>query len=103
MAGTAVQKMLKRDPHCWHLFLLRGRRSGLIRVLWRDGQGMGLYAKRLERDRFIGGGHLAGELSRTKRVHALGGQRDARSVYTARPRRGCIGVIPLCRRGRQER
>jgi transposase len=37
MAGTAVQKMLKRDPHCGHLFLLRGRRGGLIRVLWRDG------------------------------------------------------------------
>jgi transposase len=31
----------------------RGRRGGLIKVLWHDGQGMCLFAKRLERGRFI--------------------------------------------------
>jgi len=33
--------------------LLRGRRGGLIKVLWHDGQGMCLFSKRLERGRFL--------------------------------------------------
>ena len=48
-----VQEMLKRNPHDGHLFVFRGRRGGLIKVLWHDGQGMCLFAKRLERGRFI--------------------------------------------------
>ena len=48
-----VQETLKRDPHGGHLFVFRGRRGGLIKVLWHDGQGMCLFAKRLERGRFI--------------------------------------------------
>jgi transposase len=48
-----VQETLKRNPHNGHLFVFRGRRGGLIKVLWHDGQGMCLFAKRLERGRFI--------------------------------------------------
>ena len=48
-----VQETLKRDPHCGHLFVFRGRSGGLIKVLWHDGQGMCLFSKRLERGRFI--------------------------------------------------
>jgi len=48
-----VQEVLKRDPHNGHLFVFRGRRGGLIKVLWHDGQGLCLLAKRLERGRFI--------------------------------------------------
>jgi transposase len=48
-----VQETLKRDPHGGHLFVFRGRRGGLIKVLWHDGQGLCLFAKRLERGRFI--------------------------------------------------
>ena len=48
-----VQEALKRDPHCGHLFVFRGKRGCLIKVLWHDGQGMCLFAKRLERGRFI--------------------------------------------------
>jgi transposase len=48
-----VQELLRRDPHSGHLFVFRGRRGGLIKVLWHDGQGMCLYAKRLECGRFI--------------------------------------------------
>lgn len=36
-----------------HLFVFRGRRGSLIKVLWHDGQGMCLFARRLERWRFI--------------------------------------------------
>src|SRR5258707_4637342 len=48
-----VQERLKRDPHGGHLFVFRGRRGGLIKVLWHDGQVLCLFSKRLERDRFL--------------------------------------------------
>jgi transposase len=48
-----VQETLKRNPHNGHLFVFRGRRGGLLKVLWHDGQGMCLFAKRLERGRFV--------------------------------------------------
>jgi transposase len=51
--AVLVQETLKRNPHSGHLFVFRGRRGGLIKVLWHDGQGMCLFAKRLERGRFI--------------------------------------------------
>jgi transposase len=51
--AVLVQETLKRNPHNGHLFVLRGRRSGLLKVLWHDGQGMCLFAKRLERGRCL--------------------------------------------------
>jgi transposase len=39
-----VQEKLKHDPHSGHLFCFRGRRGGLLKVLWHDGQGMCLFA-----------------------------------------------------------
>jgi transposase len=48
-----VQETLKRNPHSGHLFVFRGRRGDLIKCLWHDGQGMCLFAKRLERGRFL--------------------------------------------------
>lgn len=48
-----VQETLRQDPHKGHLFVFRGRRGDLIKVLWHDGQGMCLFAKRLEKGRFI--------------------------------------------------
>jgi len=47
--ALVVQETLKRDPHCGHLFVFRGKRGGLIKVLWHDGQGMCLLAKRSAR------------------------------------------------------
>jgi transposase len=48
-----VQEALGRDPHAGDLYVFRGRRGNLIKVLWHDGLGISLYAKRLERGRFI--------------------------------------------------
>lgn len=48
-----VQQGLGRDPFCGELFVFRGRRGDLIKLLWHDGVGLSLYAKRLERGRFI--------------------------------------------------
>lgn len=51
--ALVVQETLKRDPNNGHLFVFRGRRGDLIKVLWHDGQGAGPFSKRLERGRFI--------------------------------------------------
>src|SRR5271169_6802429 len=48
-----VQETLKRDPHAGDLFVFRGRRSDLIKIIWHDGQGACLFTKRLERGRFL--------------------------------------------------
>ena len=48
-----VQERLMRDPYSGHLFVFRGRRGDLVKLLWNDGQGMCLFAKRLERGRFL--------------------------------------------------
>ena len=55
MNGLALQaqQALKRDPHAGDLFVFRGRRGNLVKVLWHDSLGMSLYAKRLERGKFI--------------------------------------------------
>lgn len=55
MNGLAlqVQQGLLRDPHAGDLYVFRGRRGDLLKILWHDGLGMSLYAKRLERGRFI--------------------------------------------------
>jgi transposase len=51
---TAIaQTVLEQKPFSGHVFVFRGRRGDLIKVLWWDGDGMCLFAKRLERGRFI--------------------------------------------------
>jgi transposase len=51
--AALVQEKLAQDPFCGHLFVFRGRRGDLLKVLWYDGQGLCLFAKRLERGRFV--------------------------------------------------
>ncbi len=55
MNGLAlqVQQALQRDPHAGDVYVFRGKRGDLVKIFWHDGLGMSLYAKRLERGRFI--------------------------------------------------
>ncbi|AHE56580.1 IS66 family insertion sequence element accessory protein TnpB [Sphingomonas sanxanigenens] len=55
MQGLAllVQQGLKRDPHGGDLYVFRGRAGSLVKIVWHDGIGMSLYAKRLEKGRFV--------------------------------------------------
>jgi transposase len=48
-----VQEALGRDAHAGDLYVFRGRRGDLIKCLWHDGLGLSLYAKRLEKGRFL--------------------------------------------------
>ncbi len=44
---------LEQDPFSGHVFVFRGRRGDLVKLLWWDGDGLCLFAKRLERGRFV--------------------------------------------------
>jgi transposase len=51
--SALVQNSLESNPFCGHIFVFRGRRGDLLKLLWWDGTGLCLLAKRLERGRFI--------------------------------------------------
>ena len=48
-----AQDVVKQSPYSGHIFVFRGKRSDRIKILWWDGTGLCLYAKRLERGRFV--------------------------------------------------
>jgi transposase len=102
-----VQQALGRDPHAGDVYVFRGKQGGLLKILWHDGLGMSLYAKRLER----GGRRLPTSAwpsprrsSATCWTALIGGTRNARGGprrraevrgYTAPPQCGSLlGVIP---------
>ncbi len=47
-----VQEHLKQDPFSGQLFVFRGRRADLIKILYWDGSGLCLFSKRLEQGQF---------------------------------------------------
>lgn len=51
--SVLVQEVLEKDPFAGHLFVFRGRRGDLVKVLYWDGEEFCLFAKRLERGRFV--------------------------------------------------
>ena len=59
-----VQTALQENPFSGQVFVFRGRRGDLIKVLWFDGDGLCLFAKRLERGRFLSGHKRRAERSR---------------------------------------
>jgi transposase len=44
---------LAQDPFSGSLFVFRGKRGDLLKILWWDGQGFCLFSKRLENGRFL--------------------------------------------------
>jgi transposase len=51
--SAQVQTVLDQQPFSGHVFVFRGRRGDIVKLLWFDGDGLCLFAKRLERGRFI--------------------------------------------------
>ena len=51
--AAIVQTALSENPFSGQLFVFRGRRGDRVKILWWDGDGLCLYAKRLERGRFV--------------------------------------------------
>jgi len=51
--SAIVQTTLEEDPFSGHAFVFRGRKGDRIKVLWWSGDGMCLFAKRLEQGYFV--------------------------------------------------
>jgi transposase len=51
--AASAEAILKADPFSGHLFVFRGRRGDLVKIIWWDGQGACLFSKRLEKGRFV--------------------------------------------------
>jgi transposase len=48
-----VQGVLRQDPFSGHLFVFRGRKANLIKIVFWDGTGLCLFTKRLEHGVFL--------------------------------------------------
>lgn len=51
--SAIVEQVLREEPYGGGIFIFRGRGGDLVKVIWWDGQGACLFAKRLERGRFV--------------------------------------------------
>jgi transposase len=51
--ATLIQCSLPEDPFSGHVFVFRGSKGDRIKVLWWCGDGMCMFAKRLEHGHFI--------------------------------------------------
>ncbi len=77
--SALVETKLEQKPFSGHVFVFRGRRRDLIKVLWYNGDGLCLFAKPLERGRFVWPQATSGTvaLTRAQSVDAVGGHRLA--------------------------
>jgi transposase len=64
--SAQVQTVLEKQPFSGHVFIFRGRRGDMIKLLWFDGDGLCLFVKKLERGRFIWPQAGAGTVSLTR-------------------------------------
>ena len=48
-----VQGLLRQDSFSGHLFLFRGRKANLMKIVFWDGTGLCLFTKRLEQGVFL--------------------------------------------------
>ena len=51
--AAQAEQVLAEDPYSGHMFVFRGRRGDLLKIIWWDSQGACLFTKRLERGRFV--------------------------------------------------
>ena len=52
--AAQVKQVLAADPFSGHLFLFRSKRADYLKILYYDGTGLCLFAKRLESGKFVG-------------------------------------------------
>ena len=85
--AALIQGALAEDPFSGHVFVFRGRRGDLVKLLWWDGDGLCLLAKRLEKGRFVWPQASSGTVALTAAQLSmlLEGIDWRRPVRTARP------------------
>jgi len=64
--SALVQTKLEQNPLSGQVFIFRGRRGDLVKLIWFDGDGLCLFAKRLERGRFVWPQAREGSVSLTR-------------------------------------
>ena len=64
--AAKVQTALTENPFSGHVFVFRGRRGDTIKVLWWCGDGLCLFAKRLEHGHFVWPQAAGGTVSLTQ-------------------------------------
>src|SRR5213080_4700151 len=80
--AVQAQTVLGKDPFSGHVFCFRGCRGDLLKLLWWDGDGLCLFAKRLERGRFVWSYGLC--------------QQSRVSAPLRRPPDGCKTMYAVC-------
>ena len=85
--SAVAQTVLEQNPYSGHVFVFRGKRGDLVKVLWWDGDGLCLFAKRLEHGRFVWPQADNGvvSLSRAQLAMLLEGIDWRRPIRTAAP------------------
>jgi transposase len=63
--SALAETVLEQDPFSGHLFVFRGRRGDLLKMIWFDGQGACLFSKRLEKGRFVWPSATSGKVTLT--------------------------------------
>ena len=61
-----VQASLEQSPLSGEVYVFRGRRGDLIKILFHDGEGICLFQKRLDRGRFVWPQAESGTISLTR-------------------------------------
>jgi len=64
--SALVQTKLEKSPMSGQVFIFRGRRGDLVKLIWFDGDGLCLFQKRLERGKFIWPQAREGSVSLTR-------------------------------------
>ena len=89
-----AQQVLEEDPFSGALFAFRGKRGGLVKILWFDGQGMCLFSKRPKKGHFLWPTTNTGRVSLTPAgLDVVGRHRLAHAA--ARPATRAGRLMPL--------
>ena len=64
--SALVQTKLEKSPLSGQVFIFRGRRGDLVKLIWFDGDGLCLFCKHLERGKFVWPQALEGSVSLTR-------------------------------------
>ena len=93
--SAQLQTVLEQQPLSGHVFVSRGRRGDIVEVLWFDGDGLCLLAKRLERGPFVW--PQASSVTVSKPCSVVDAARRDRLESTAADGRTgdeCLSVLP---------
>jgi transposase len=63
--AAQTERMMAEGPYSGHLFVFRGRRGDLLKIIWWDTQGACFFMKRLEKGGFVWPAAKAGKICLT--------------------------------------